>query len=127
MLKRAGVILEGLGCSQHTSLSITIVSAEEMAELNGRYRGKPEPTNVLSFCQREGTEGAPNRDMLGDVVICADRVADDAQALGYTEEEMATYLLIHGILHLLGHDHDAPETAEAMQARVDEIFETLCG
>jgi probable rRNA maturation factor len=119
--------LEGLGCSPQTSLSISIVSAEEMAELNGKFRGKHEPTNVLSFCQREGAEGAPNRDMLGDVVICADRTVDDALALGYTDEEMATYLLIHGVLHLMGHDHDAPDAADDMQARVDAIFESLCG
>jgi rRNA maturation RNase YbeY len=116
-----------LGCNPETSLSISIVSADEMAELNGKYRGKHEPTNVLAFCQREGTEGAPDRNLLGDVVICADRAADDAETLGYTHEEMATYLLVHGVLHLLGHDHDAPQAAEIMQARVDEIFESLCG
>jgi len=118
-------LLEGLGCSASTVLSISVVNAEEMAQLNMTYRGKQGPTNVLSFSQHEGEEGSPNRDLLGDVVICADVAAADAQSLGYTNAEMVVYLLIHGVLHLLGHEHDKPEDAEAMKSRVDELFEEL--
>ncbi len=92
-----------------------------MAELNLKYRGKEGPTNVLSFSQLEGVT-PPRKNLLGDVVICADRAADDAAELGYTEDQMVLYLLIHGILHLLGHTHDVSEDARDMSARVEEIF-----
>jgi len=92
-----------------------------MAELNLKYRGREGPTNVLSFSQLEGS-ASPQKNLLGDVVICADRAVDDAVELGYTEDQMVLYLLIHGILHLLGHSHDFSEDEKAMSARVEEIF-----
>lgn len=102
-----------------------MVDTDEMARLNEVYRGKKGPTNVLSFCQHQGDECGPNRDLLGDVVICANVAAADAQSLGYTNDEMAVYLLIHGVLHLLGHEHDRHGDAEAMKKRVDDLFEEL--
>ncbi len=92
-----------------------------MAELNLKYRGREGPTNVLSFSQLEGVS-PPGKNLLGDVVICADRAADDAVELGYTEDQMVLYLLIHGILHLLGHAHDLIEDERDMSAKVEEIF-----
>ena len=55
-------------------------------------------------------------------MICTDRAADDAVELGYTEDQMVLYLLIHGVLHLLGHTHEYPDDAQAMSDRVEEIF-----
>ncbi|MBI5572831.1 MAG: rRNA maturation RNase YbeY [Desulfomonile tiedjei] len=120
--KKAERILEDLGCDTTTALSVMLVDATEMAELNRVYRGKEGPTNVLSFSQLEGADLQQHPNLLGDVVICTDRAADDAAELGYTEEEMLLYLLIHGILHLLGHVHDEPMEAATMQQRVDAIF-----
>jgi probable rRNA maturation factor len=100
-----------------------LVDADEMSGLNYKYRGKKEPTNVLSFSQAEGPHVVPQPDLLGDVVICTDRAADDAPQLGYTDSEMILYLLIHGILHLAGYDHSQPLEAEEMQAEVDRIFQ----
>jgi len=107
-------------------VSIALVDAVEMADLNHRYRGKEGTTNVLSFSQREG-EKVGDQDLLGDVVICTDRAADDAVELGYSNEEMVLYLLIHGILHLSGYDHHRPEEAAVMAERVEDIFHELCG
>jgi probable rRNA maturation factor len=106
-------------------LSLSLVPSDEMAEMNLKFRGKQGPTNVLSFSQKEGDEQNPNPDLLGDVVICADRAADDAADLGYTNEEMIVYLLIHGVLHLMGVHHDRPEEAEEMRARVDALFNEM--
>lgn len=64
-------------------------------------------------------------DLLGDVVVCADVASQDAAKLGYTEEEMVVYLVIHGILHLVGYDHSDPLDAETMQARVESIFQEM--
>ena len=107
--QRAEQILRYLGCADDSILSVTVVDSEVMAEINLIYRGKEGPTNVLSFCQKEAGlfSGAPN--LLGDVVICWDRVVSDSQSLGYTIEEMFIYLLIHGILHIVGFDHDSSD------------------
>jgi probable rRNA maturation factor len=104
-------------------LSVSLVPADEMAELNRTYRGKEGPTNVLSFSQREGESSSVQPTLLGDVVICTDRADDDAAELGYTPDEMVLYLLIHGILHLHGLDHDEPLDAEAMHNEVNRIFD----
>jgi probable rRNA maturation factor len=112
-----------LGCNPSVILSLVLVDAAEMSELNDKYRGKKEPTNVLSFSQTEGQYSGLQRDLLGDVVICTDRAADDASELGYTNSEMVLYLLIHGILHLVGYDHSQPVEARAMQAEVERIFQ----
>ncbi len=125
--KKTAQILEGLGCSPSAILSLVLVDANEMTDLNYEYRGKKEPTNVLSFSQTEGPHVAPQPDLLGDVVICTDRATDDAARLGYTESEMILYLLIHGILHLAGYDHSQPLEADVMQAEVDRIFQEFVG
>lgn len=121
-MKRALKLLEDLGCDPDCELSISFVDEGEMARLNERYRGKKGPTNVLSFSQLEGADPVANAGMLGDVVICEERMRGDADALGYTYDEMTTYLLIHGVLHLLGHTHDQPSDSEAMSAKVEEFF-----
>ena len=95
-----------------------------MSELNRRFRGKEGPTNVLSFPQSEKEDG-PQPQLLGDVVICADRALSDARDLGYTEDEMVLYLLIHGVLHLVGYVHDEPQDAAEMEQRVERLFQKL--
>ncbi len=90
-----------------------------------QYRGKPGPTNVLSFPQCTHKESSPRSDLLGDVVICSDRVVTDAPELGYTNEEMLFYLLIHGVLHLIGLDHIQAEDAATMEEAVERIFNSF--
>ncbi len=80
------------------------------------------PTYSPSPRPRGNTPGLKH-DLLGDVVICTDRAADDAAELGYTNSEMVLYLLIHGILHLVGYDHSQPIEAGVMQAEVERIFQ----
>lgn len=94
-----------------------------MAELNFTFREKRQATNVLSFSQREGEEGAGlDNDLLGDVVICADRASQDALELGYTPDEMLFYLLVHGVLHLIGYTHEQLQDNAEMARRVEQIF-----
>lgn len=87
-------------------LSVSLVTREEMADLHGRYLDDPEPTDVLSFTMDE--EG-----LLGDVVICPAVAAAQNPDL----EAELRLLLVHGILHLLGYDHDEEEERRAMWAR----------
>jgi probable rRNA maturation factor len=123
--KKTEQILEGLGCNSSVILSLVLVDAAEMSDLNYKYRGKKEPTNVLSFSQTEGNYAKLHPDLMGDVVICTDRAADDAVELGYTNTEMVLYLLIHGILHLAGYEHSQPLEAGLMQEKVERIFQAF--
>ncbi len=120
--KKTERILEGLGCSPDSVLSIAFVGETEMAELNRTYLGRQGPTNVLSFSQREGAEPSPHPNLLGDVVICTDVAVKEAAELGYEKDQMLTYLLIHGILHLFGHTHAQLDDSEAMSFQTERIF-----
>lgn len=115
-------MLEELGHDDSSILSISVVDSQEMALLNKRYRNKEGDTNVLAFSQIEGEKAPEGSGLLGDVVICADRADSDAQALGYSLDEMLFYLLVHGIVHLSGFTHDEPSDAEEMEAKVEDLF-----
>ncbi|MDO8445336.1 MAG: rRNA maturation RNase YbeY [Deltaproteobacteria bacterium] len=117
----AGAILAAVGCTS-VELSILFMDDEDIRELNREYRKKNRPTDVLSFPMREGEFGDLNPDLLGDVVISLDTAKRQAEERGETLEEEITLLLIHGILHLLGFDHEK-NTAEArrMQAKEKEL------
>ncbi len=93
-----------------------------MADLNARFRGAEGPTNVLSFSQLEGDRVGGATPTLGDVVICLDRARTDAEELGYDLDDMVLYLLIHGVLHLMGYEHQSAADADAMAARVEGLF-----
>jgi probable rRNA maturation factor len=99
-------------------LSVAIVGAEEIAQLNERYRGVSGSTDVLAFgcddpCAAPGDEPIT----LGDVIIAPDIAVVHAEELGVTVESELNLLLVHGTLHLLGYEHDTDEDAEAMAAR----------
>ncbi len=100
-------------------LSIAVVDLAEMTELNERYRGKDGPTDVLSFeCDDLCAVVEPDDPlMLGDVVIAPEVAEAQAAQYGHTVEEELNLLLVHGILHLLGYDHEDDADATAMQAR----------
>ncbi len=86
-----------------TELTLRLVDSEESRELNSRYRGKDQPTNVLSF----PAELPPGLDipLLGDIVICAPLVSQEAAAQGKSLQAHFAHLVIHGVLHLQGYDH----------------------
>lgn len=93
-------------------------------EVNRDYLGKDRPTNVISFAMQEGEGIGVQPDLLGDVVISAETAARDACEAKYTFESELYFLLLHGILHLLGYDHERGTEAEAkrMEAREREVF-----
>ena len=104
------------------STSLLFTSDEEVHALNREWRGKDKPTNVLSFPMLErgelldlAAEGPP--EMLGDLALAHGTCAREAAEKGVPLETHATHLLIHGLLHLAGHDHvDSDAQAEAMEA-----------
>lgn len=107
-------------------LSVLLCSDAFIRPLNAEWRGKDAPTDVLSFSQREG-EGARSDDpVLGDLVISLDTASRQAAALGHTVESELRVLLVHGLLHLLGLDHEAgPAEAAEMEAREIELLGLL--
>jgi len=95
-------------------LAVRIVDEAEITALNRQYRGKDGATNVLSF-PFDAMPGVTTG-QLGDVVICAPVVAAEAVAQGKTLEAHWAHIVIHGVLHLLGHDHHRDEEAQEMEA-----------
>lgn len=96
-----------------------------MAALNQTYRNKEGPTNVLAFPMREGEFSHVNPDLLGDVVISIDTAKREAEEMGVSLEERFYFLLVHGILHLFGFDHETDEEAEEMDRKTEEIFKMI--
>src|SRR6476661_4875683 len=95
---------------RQVEISIVLTGDRQVSDLNAEYRGKPKPTNVLSFPMADAdelrrTNVAGPELLLGDVVLASGVCASEAAAKGLTLEQHATHLLIHGTLHLLGHDH----------------------
>lgn len=91
------------------ALTIRIVDEQESQTLNSRYRHKQKPTNVLSF-------GYDERGVLGDLVICAPVVEREAKEQGKTVRAHWAHMVVHGCLHLQGHDHEKEAEAAAMEA-----------
>lgn len=102
---------------------ICIVSPEESQQLNNDYRGKDKPTNVLSFPFEAPPEIPVS--LLGDLAICADVVASEAQEQGKPLRNHWAHMTIHGVLHLIGYDHIKDADAEAMEALEVEILASL--
>lgn len=95
--------------------------------LNRQYLHKDRPTNVISFSMQEGEFAAMSPDLLGDVVISADTAAREAAEASIDFHERLIFLLLHGILHLAGYDHErsGEEAARRMEAKEAAIFAEL--
>jgi len=104
-------------------LTIRIIDKDESAYLNSTYRHKKGPTNVLSFPDTP----LPGflADSLGDLAICADLVAEEAQEQQKSVEAHWAHLIIHGFLHLLGYDHEKDDEAEIMENLEIQILQNL--
>lgn len=115
-----------MGCPT-SELSIAIVGDRSIRILNREYLGKDRPTNVISFSMQEGEFGSVNPQLLGDVVISVDTAAREAEESGVTFRERLVFLLMHGILHLTGYDHErsGEEEAKRMEAKEQEVFAIL--
>ena len=102
--------------------TIRIVDAAESRRLNAAYRGKAAPTNVLAF---PGDDALLDYACLGDLVLCAPLVATEAAEQGKAVDAHWAHLVVHGMLHLQGHDHDDAAAAARMEAREAQILDTL--
>jgi probable rRNA maturation factor len=103
-------------------LSIRLVDESESAELNGQYRHKQGPTNILSFPVPAELGMLPE---LGDLAICAQVVEREAQEQGKNTDAHWAHLTVHGVLHLRGYDHEVEEEARVMEALETRILHQL--
>ena len=125
--KKAKIILEALGM-RDVELSVLIVDDDQMAQFNKTYLDRSGPTNVMAFPMREGLFAEVNPNLLGDVVISLDTTCREAKTGNITNELRFDQLLIHGILHLLGFDHEKSNTdAKAMREKEEELLKLLQG
>lgn len=106
-------------------LSIRFVDAEEGLALNRQYRGKDYATNVLTFAYNEGEELGEDDPTQADIVLCTDVLQREAEEQGKTLEEHAAHLVVHGVLHAQGYDHEHDEEAEEMEQFERDIMEVL--
>jgi len=125
--KTAERILSDLG-HRESELSILLVDDDEITQLNRRYRSRDHATNVLAFPMGEGKDRGLHPEVLGDVVISTETAQREAQQRDVTIDEEMALLLVHGILHLLGYDHEAdPREAATMEAKEQEVMAHLGG
>lgn len=124
LARRARRALRELGLSR-SELSLSLVGDAEIAALNERYRGRRGPTDVLSFSLAEGEHAERRGSLLGDVVIGVETAARQARARRRGLDEEVARLVLHGLLHLLGHDHQRRDEAAAMRALERRLWRAI--
>jgi len=116
------------GCSDR-EISLLFVDDDEITEINRRYLRRNHATNVISFSFLEGEFSGINPVILGDIVISVDTALRDAVNGGIPLEDELDFLIIHGLLHILGYNHEnnQDEEKERMQKKEQELFFLLHG
>jgi probable rRNA maturation factor len=102
-------------------LSVLLTDDDQIQQLNKMYRAKDRPTDVLAFAMREGDFSALAGNLLGDVILSVQTAQRQANERGVPVLAEATMLLAHGLLHLVGWDHDTEKKDRAMRAEVDRL------
>ena len=106
-----------------SEVSVSLVDDGQIRELNRRYLDRDKPTNVLAFSMREGAFVSLHPQLLGDVVISVDTARRQSNRFGLKEMEMVILLMIHGILHLLGYEHEGTKKgSNEMALKQKELF-----
>jgi probable rRNA maturation factor len=106
-------------CERDARVTLRIVDGREGRALNRRYRGRDRATNVLTFVYDDGTS------LAGDIVLCAPVVANEARAQRKSLAAHYAHLVIHGMLHLQGYDHERDDDAARMEAREAALLRAL--
>ena len=120
----ARTALEHQDESSEAELSIILTNDARLHELNLNYLGVDAPTDVLSFPASE-TDPETGRPYIGDILISVPRAKSQAEAAGHPLEAEVQLLIVHGVLHLLGHDHAEAEEKACMWKAQQEILERL--
>ena len=122
----ARVILDALDCPDG-EISIVIVDDPQIEKLNRKYLNRNGPTNVIAFPMRQGEFSHLSPQLLGDVVISTDTTAKEAKHSGMSLEHRFNELLVHGILHLFGYDHEtSAQDAQKMATKSQQLLQLIC-
>lgn len=131
LVRLATFALDQLRIHPQAELSILLVDEDTMSAYHEKYMGEPGPTDVLSFPMDElrppGEEDEPPLGLLGDIVLCPAVTDRQAREHGRSSAAEAEYLLVHGILHLLGYDHADDAERTEMFGLKDRIIEAWAG
>jgi len=126
LVQLATFALDALRIHPQAELSIVLVDEATMSAYHEKFMGEPGPTDVLSFPMDELRAPEPDEEpplgLLGDIVLCPTVTAAQAAESNRTPEEEADYLLVHGLLHLLGHDHAEPAEKKVMFDLNDKVI-----
>ncbi len=123
LLEEAGNLLLRLEeQSQECEVSIILVDNSYIRELNFTYRGDDCPTDVLAFNLQDRITEVEEEKILGDVVISAEKAQEQAQTYGHTLQREIAFLALHGILHLLGYDHETKEAEQEMLEKKELVL-----
>jgi probable rRNA maturation factor len=122
--KRGAAALRAVGRARD-ELTLSLVLDAEIRELNRDYRDKPRATDVLSFSLLEGEETSHRGQLLGDVVISVDTARKQAREQRRSLDDVVAKLLIHGVLHIIGHDHERDDEARAMRAEERRLWRAV--
>ena len=124
--QQTGKVLTSLDCNEH-EISILFIGDQRIRDLNQQFRDIDRPTDVLSFPQISEDElEVPGALVLGDVAISLETARCQSEEHGLSFEEELTLLLIHGILHLLGYDHEvSDQEEERMRSKTRELFSLI--
>lgn len=113
-VERLAVLAEAAAGARMGEISIRLATDAEVRSLNATYRGLDKPTNVLSFPAGKRFSGGPDA-QLGDVILALETTRREAEALGITLADHAAHLIVHGVLHLTGYDHQSDAEADVME------------
>ncbi|MCL2215953.1 MAG: rRNA maturation RNase YbeY [Defluviitaleaceae bacterium] len=115
-------VLRREGKNKDFALDLLFVTVEEICELNNIYRQKDAPTDVLSFPASCGDSFSACNKFIGDIAICVEIAKSQAAEYGHSLERELAFLTVHGLLHLLGYDHETPEDEVNMIKIQEEIL-----
>ena len=128
MKKAAEIATAGEGLDPELcEISLSVVSPEEIRELNAAYRDKDSVTDVLSFPQYDDLAEIENESeiSLGDVVICDEVAHAQAEEYGHSYEREFVYLFVHSVHHLLGYDHMEPDEKDEMRRHEEQVMSAI--
>jgi probable rRNA maturation factor len=130
-IKRAVLLASKLEKKIKGSVEIGVISKKEIKDINRRYRGINKPTDVLSFAWQEdefilsNPKKQPQNQPLGQLYLCPEIIEEHAKRFEVTKKEEFFRMLIHGMLHLVGYDHDLPGRAKKMFSLQEKILENI--
>ncbi len=124
-LKPVALRILQLTGQEQSDLTIGLIGNAEMRRLNAKFRNKDYPTDVLSFPAKQNLPGATH--LLGDVIISLDKARQQARERSRSLQEELVTLLVHGVVHLLGYDHERSEKDARIMGRLEKkIYRALC-